>query len=309
MKLHRKTVVIAALVLLTPWIARICLTYMNMTKLPFMILGLILVCLIIFWQDKENLSINYWLGIALIPLAFFYMGVPFRISSEVDQPDAFCLLPFAEQYSDLHNKHVFYKVDPVDKTVTFTPRSEYFWEYHKDDGIADKIRKFQTLPIKYPTATLQEEKDHFIQVVTRELQYGSKITFTVKKLKQFTSQPLLSVEPCIYDDRLCIYGVQTHPPYSMLIEGKLELNARDHSIELDTSGITHPWEDADKFRASDARLLRYGEGQVPYYILEVCFHKEGADNYMGRWTIYNNKAVRDSVEKLGETLPDWVGKE
>lgn len=307
MKLQPRTIVIASLVLLTPWIARICLTYMNMTKLPFMILGLILVCLIIFWKDKENLSINYWLGIASVPLAFFYMVVPFRISSEVDQPDAFCFLPFAKQYSDVHNKHVFYKVDPVDKTVTFTPRSEYFWEYHKSDGIADKIKRFQTLPIKYPTSTLREEEDHFIQVVTRELQYGSKITFKVKKLKHFTSKPPLSTEPCIYDDRLWIYGVQTHPPYSLLVEGQLELGGR--SLTLDTSGITHPWEDADKFRASDARLLRYGEGRVPYYVLEVCFHKEGSDNYMGRWTIYNNNVVRDSVEKLGEIIPDWVGKE
>lgn len=152
------------------------------------------------------------------------------------------------------------------------------------------------------------KNDPSIQTVTRKLQHGSSITFTVKFThNEITDMSSLNFAPCIYDGKLWTWGVMIHPPHSVLLSGQLSLNGR--IIELDVSGIAHPWVDTKEFRATEARLVNEGDNADPYYILDVGFFKGGGEDYMGTWTIYKDKSVRDKLEACGDTYPDWVGKE
>lgn len=117
------------------------------------ILAMVLLCFCILWKEKKPLQINYWLGVACVPAFLCYMFIPFSIGNDsfhyaVDGTNLFYNLPFAKKCSPHYNQQVLYKVDTEKKKVIFTPRSEYFWEYHKDDGIAEKIHSFQTMPIQ-----------------------------------------------------------------------------------------------------------------------------------------------------------------
>lgn len=151
------------------------------------------------------------------------------------------------------------------------------------------------------------EHDPSIQTVTRKLQYGSSITFTVKFThNKITGPSSLNFGPCIYDAKLWAWGVMIHPPQSILLSGKLLLNGS--VIELDVSGMAHPWVNPEEFRATEARLVKYGDID-PGYVLDVGFFKGGALDYIGTWVIYQGKSSRETVEYCGDTYPDWVGKE
>lgn len=151
------------------------------------------------------------------------------------------------------------------------------------------------------------EKDTSLETVTKKLQYGSIVAFTVKNFPD-SHRGALNLTPWIYQDKLWIHSVLAHPPKSILLTGKLFLDG--YKIDLDTSGMAQPWASVDEFSVSDARLVRHKihnsrESPSFYYILKIAFIKGGAEDYIATWKIYKNKSLRMSVEGLGDSPICW----
>lgn len=151
------------------------------------------------------------------------------------------------------------------------------------------------------------EKDSSLDTVTKKLQYGSIVTFTVKKFKVSESCEF-DETPWIYQGRLWGISVLTNPPRNILLAGKLNLNGQE--IELNTDGMANPWVNVNEFDSRYARLTREkvikSNGSPDfYYRLEVAFLKGGAEDYIATWEIYKNKSFRVKIEGIVDTTPVW----
>ena len=113
-----------------------------------------------------------------------------------------------------------------------------------------------------------------------------------------------------YAPGVCVWRGQrweptmTNPPSKVLVSGAVVLDGQ--RVELDVSGLATPWISPQEMTSADCRLRKRepAEGQV-YYILDVCFFKGGALDYVVTWEIRGERSQRVKIEFMGDTYPEW----
>lgn len=110
---------------------------------------------------------------------------------------------------------------------------------------------------------------------------------------------------CVWRNRLW-RPTATNPPRRVLVSGVVTIEGEP--ISLDVSGLAEPWADAGEMKDYDCRIskLYIGEdGRETCYVLEVCFFKGGAMDYLVTWLIYQNVSLRAGIEAMGDVYPEW----
>lgn len=147
------------------------------------------------------------------------------------------------------------------------------------------------------------KNDSSIQTVTRKLEYGSSIVFTVKTLSEVDKK-----HDSVYYSSLegKLYPRDPSHVFSQLESATLMIN--NQKIDLDVTNIVNPWVDVEEFKSSDACLIRPKEDFGDNYVLHVAFCRGGGEDLIGIWTIKDNQSVRNSIVEFGDGFPDWFGK-
>ena len=100
----------------------------------------------------------------------------------------------------------------------------------------------------------------------------------------------------------------TNPPEKVLVSGVVELEGK--RVELDVTGLAAPWIDPGEKTPQDCRLRRRELGENRFcYILDICFFKGGALDYVVTWEIYEAWSRRIRIEGMGDDYPEWYTPE
>ena len=116
---------------------------------------------------------------------------------------------------------------------------------------------------------------------------------------------------------LCVWRGQlwqhttTNPPERVLTSATITIDGV--AVDLDVSGLAMPWIAPEEMAEQDCRLTKhsFGEGeQQVFYMLNICFIKGGAEDYIVTWLIYEGHSMRTHIDDIGDMLPDWyMGEE
>lgn len=140
------------------------------------------------------------------------------------------------------------------------------------------------------------------QTVSIEIENGVELELTARVVAAEKRE--LHPELCLFEDQLWV-GAVSSPPELVMQSAILTLHGE--KIELDVSGLANPWIKPSEMTRRDVRLrqLYADENAVPVYSLDICFFKGGALDYIATYIIYHGKSLREKIEFMGDTYPEW----